>query len=408
MKGKKIHMVGIGGIGMSALAQLYAHEGAIVTGSDRSEQPTTQMLEKKGIPVFIGSHADNVPKDAELLVYSDAITEGSEGYIERARALELGIPQMSYFEALGHVADGKKTIAVAGTNGKTTTTAMLAKILIDAGLDPTVVVGSIVSEWGSNFRAGKSDLFVVEACEYKNHFLKFHPHVLVITNIEFEHTDFFASLADVEAAFAEARSQANIVIEYMQYKNESVPELLVPGEFNKDNARAAKAAAKVVAPELSDTAINASLASFRGTWRRFEYKGKTTGGADLYDDYAHHPTSIVKTIQAARERFPGKQMVVFFHPHLYSRTRDLFDGFVQALKTADQVYVLPVFAAREPHDASVSNEALAQAIQKNSGKAEAVYSMEEVTEKIKSFGVGSLVFTMGAGDVYKAGEAALI
>lgn len=405
---KKIHMVGVGGIGMSALAQLYQHEGARVTGSDRSEQPTTQMLEKKGIPVFIGSHADNVPKDAELLVYSDAITEGSEGYVERQRAQELGISQMSYFEALGKVADGKKTIAVAGTNGKTTTTAMLAKILIDAGLDPTVVVGSIVSEWGSNFRAGKSDLFVVEACEYKNHFLKFHPDVLVITNVELEHTDFFKSLADVEAAFAEARSQAGVVVEQVQYKNESVPELLVPGEFNQDNARAAKAAAKVVARGLTDAVIDASLASFRGTWRRFEYKGKTMGGADLYDDYAHHPTSIVKTIQAAREKFPGKQVVVFFHPHLYSRTRDLFDGFVAALKTADQVYVLPVFAAREPHDASVSNEALARAIQKNGGKAEAVGGMEEVTEKIKSFGAGALVFTMGAGDVYKAGEAALV
>lgn len=407
MKGQKIHMVGIGGIGMSALAQLYAHEGAIVTGSDRSEQPTTQMLEKKGIPVFIGGHADNVPKDAELLVYSDAVVEGSEGYVERQRAQELGIKEMSYFEALGKVAEGKKTIAVAGTNGKTTTTAMLAKILIDAGLDPTVVVGSIVSEWGSNFRAGKSDLFVVEACEYKNHFLKFHPAVLVITNIEFEHTDFFASLADVEAAFAQARAQAGVVVEHAQYAKESVPDLLVPGEFNKDNARAAKAAAKVVAPELADVAIDASLAMFRGTWRRFEYKGKTLGGADLYDDYAHHPTAIYKTIAAAREKFPGKQVIVFFHPHLYSRTRDLFDEFATALATADHAFVLPVFAAREPHNASVSNEALAKAIQKNGGKAEAIGDMEEVTEKIKSFGAGALVFTMGAGDVYKAGEQAL-
>ncbi len=392
---------------MSALAQLYAHEGAIVTGSDRSEQPTTQMLEKKGIPVFIGSHATNVSTDAELLVYSDAIVEGSEGYVERQRAQELGIKEMSYFEALGKVADGKKTIAVAGTNGKTTTTAMLAKILIDAGLDPTVVVGSIVSEWGSNFRAGKSNLFVVEACEYKNHFLKFSPAVLVITNIEFEHTDFFTSLADVEAAFAQARAQAGVVVEHAQYAKESVPDLLVPGEFNRDNARAAKAAAKVVAPELTDAGVDASLAMFRGTWRRFEYKGQTLGGADLYDDYAHHPTAIHKTITAAREKFPGKQVIVFFHPHLYSRTRDLFDEFATALATADQTYVLPVFAAREPHDAAVSNVALAGAIQKKGGKAEAVGGLEETTEKIKSFGAGALVFTMGAGDVYKAGEQAL-
>jgi UDP-N-acetylmuramate--alanine ligase len=162
-----------------------------------------------------------------------------------------------------------------------------------------------------------------------------------------------------------------------------------------------------VAPELTDTAIDASLAMFRGTWRRFEYKGQTLGGADLYDDYAHHPTAIHKTITAAREKFPGKQVIVFFHPHLYSRTRDLFDEFATALATADQAYVLPVFAAREPHDAAVSNVALAGAIEKKGGKAEAVGGLEETTEKIKSFGAGVLVFTMGAGDVYKAGEQAL-
>ena len=405
MKGKSIHMVGIGGIGMSALAQLYVHEGARVTGSDRSEQPTTQMLEKKGITVFIGSHADNVPQDADLLVYSAAVPSENA---ERMRGRELGIPELNYPEALGQATAGKRLIAVVGTHGKTTTTAMIGKMLEDAGKDPTVVVGSVVPEWHSNFRSGQSDLFVVEACEYRKHFLAFHPEVLVVTNVEWDHTDFYKTEAEFVAAFDEVKAQAGRVIDATIYQATSVPELHLPGSFNQDNARAAKAGVMALCPDIDEAVLDESLRNFKGTWRRFEHKGKTVAGADLYDDYAHHPTSIVKTIQAAREKFLGKQIVVFFHPHLYSRTRDLFDGFVQALKTADQVYVLPVFAAREPHDASVSNEALAEAIRKNGGKAEAIGGMEEVTEKIKSFGAGALVFTMGAGDVYKAGEASLV
>ena len=190
-----------------------------------------------------------------------------------------------------------------------------------------------------------------------------------------------------------------------------MPELLLPGEFNRENARAAKAAAHVVAPHISDKQIDASLAVFPGTWRRFEYKGKLPGGAELYDDYAHHPSAIEKTITATREKFadkkPSKKIVVFFHPHLYSRTRDLFAGFVSSLALADEVYILPVFAAREPYDESVSNAALAEAITTFGGNAQAVSSMEEVTDKLCALGPDIVAFTMGAGDVYKAGDAAL-
>ncbi len=416
--------MGIGGIGLSALAQLFLHEGAEVTGSDRAEQPTTKMLMTKGINVFIGHDATHVPEDASMLVYSDAIPSDSP---ERIRGRELGIPELNYFEALGNMAEGKQVVAISGTNGKTTTTAMLGKILVDAGVDPTVVVGSIVSEWKSNFRAGKSNLFVVEACEYRRHFLSFHPHILVITNIEFDHTDYFKDLADVVHAFTESaegvteggvivtnmrlpnvtKALSEITTKTVDYSRALVPELLLPGEFNQENAKAAKAAAKVIAPQLTDDGIDASLASFAGTWRRFECKGVLPGGALLYDDYAHHPTAITKTIVAAKEKFNGKKIIVFFHPHLYSRTRDLFDDFAMALALADETYILPVYAAREEHDESVSNEALAEATNKNGGKASAVSGMEETTKKLRTFGPDTVAFTMGAGDVYRAGEAAL-
>jgi len=404
MKGQKIHMVGLGGIGMSALAQYYRSQGAEVSGSDREVSPATRMLEEKGIVVRIGQEADNVPEDATMLVYSAAIqTENPE----RVRGRELGVPELVYPVALGKATEGKKLIAVVGTHGKTTTTAMIGKMLEDAGKDPTVIVGSIVPQWHSNFRAGKSDIFVVEACEYRRHFLAFHPQVLVVTNIEWDHTDFYKTAEEFEAAFNEIKEQSQQVVDESVYGKESVPELLLPGEFNKNNARAAKAGVKTLCPDLTDTVLDESLKNFKGTWRRFEHKGTLPVGAELYDDYAHHPTSIDKTIAAAREKFPDKKIVVFFHPHLYSRTRDLFDGFASSLAKADQTYILPVYAAREPFDPSATHEALAEAVNKNGGHAKGVSGFEETTQLLKTLDSGVVAFTMGAGDVYKAGEAAL-
>jgi UDP-N-acetylmuramate--alanine ligase len=404
MKDKKIYMVGIGGIGMSALAQLYLTRGAQVSGSDREESPTTRMLTDKGVVVTVGQRAENIPADATLVVYSDAVPPE---HPERARARELGIMERSYFEALGEATAGMRVVAVSGTHGKTTTTAMLGKMLIDAGVDPTVVVGSIVTEWGSNFRAGASSWCVVEACEYRNHFLTFKPEVLVITNIELDHTDFFKSIDELEAAFAEARTHAKTIIERAQYAQEKVPGLLVPGEFNQENARAAKAAAKLIAPQIPEEVWDKSLAGYRGTWRRFEYKGQLPGGALLYDDYAHHPTAIARTVVAAREKFPGKKIVLFFHPHLYSRTRDFFDEFAAALATADGAYVLPVYAAREPHDPAVSHEALAAAATGKGGHVEALPDFAAVSALLCKLPQDTVAFTMGAGDIYKAGEEAL-
>lgn len=396
-------MIGIGGIGMSALAQLYVREGHQVSGSDREVSPTTELLSKKGINVVIGQQAEHVPRDAELVVYSDAVWEDNP---ERERATELGLQQISYFDALGEVAWGKKVIAVTGTHGKTTTTAMLVKVLKDCGKNPTAIVGTIVPEFGSNYLAGTGDLLVVEACEYKNHFLVFHPDVLVITNMEWDHTDFFKTFEEMKEGFDQAKKQAKTVVDRGVYERESVPALQVVGEFNKMNARAAKAGARALFPDLADTDIDRALASFTGTWRRFELKGMTAAGATVYDDYAHHPTAIRETLTAARAKFPDKKITIVFHPHLYSRTRDLCDGFVEELAKADRVIMVPIYAAREAPIEGVTSDAIASQIKDRGTDAIALHSFAEIeAELLKSTGPADLILTMGAGDVYKVADA---
>lgn len=417
---KKFHFIGIGGIGMSALAQLLAHDGAQVTGSDREASPVTELLESKGITVAIGQKAENVPDDAEQIVYSDAVHEDNP---ERMRAKELGIPQCSYFEMLGKVSEGKRTIAVAGTHGKTTTTGMLAAILRDAGASPTAVVGSIVKDFGSNYLAGTSDLFVVEACEYRDHLLELSPYVLVLTNVEWDHTDYFSSLAALQDTFRKSiqkvpadgaiitnPSDKNIApllagarARIIDYTNEPAYTLRLPGEFNQMNARAAASAARFILPEISDTSIYGSMEAFHGTWRRFEYKGKTVNGADVYDDYAHHPTAVKVTLKALRAKVSGK-IIVAFHPHLYSRTRDLLDEFAVAFTDADQVYIAPIYAAREVDDGSISNEILAERI-RATGTGASALDFDGIEKALGEAQEGDTVITMGAGDIYKVADA---
>ncbi|HFC10630.1 MAG TPA: hypothetical protein ENJ75_00315 [Candidatus Kaiserbacteria bacterium] len=418
---KKAYFIGIGGIGMSALAQLFKHNGIVVAGSDRESSPVTNLLEQKGIVVTFGQRIDNVQKDADVIVYSDAIEDAEPDFMNSVRAL--GIPTRSYFQMLGAVSAEKRTFAVAGTHGKTTTTGMLAKILIDAGVAPTVVVGSIVKDFGSNYVAGSSNNFVVEACEYHNHLLEFSPEVLVINNLEWDHTDFFPTLSDLQETFRKAISKvpANGVIvtdiknpniapllasveagRVIDYTKEPEYALLLPGEFNQMNARAASAAARIAIPNITDEAIESSLKTFHGTWRRFEYKGKTMQGADVYDDYAHHPTAIKKTIHALREKTTGKVFVAF-HPHLFSRTRDLFEDFANAFGEADKVFIAPIYSAREKDDGTVSNETLASRICENGVDAKAL-DFDEIKAEFLKAKQGDVVMTMGAGDIYKVAD----
>lgn len=415
---KRVHMVGIGGIGMSALAQLLHVRGHVVSGSDREESPTTVLLGSKGVSVHIGH--DSVPEGTELLIYSDAVWEDNA---ERREAKEKHIPELSYFKALGIVSRSYQTIAVTGTHGKTTTTAMIAAILKAAGKSPTAIVGSIVSDFGSNFLAGESDVLVVEACEYKDHMLELAPHALVITNAEWDHTDYFPSLEAMLASFAKAAARvpkngalivndegdnmerviADAKAPVRDYSQESVQALLLPGEFNRENARAAKAAVRAIFSDIAETGIDEALSAFRGSWRRFEYKGETAKGAQVYDDYAHHPTAIEKTIHAAREKFPEKKIAVAFHPHLYTRTRDLKDGFVEALRHADQIFIAPIYPAREEAIPGVTNDALALALRERGADAQAL-DFSGIRDVLLGFDSSWVLFTMGAGDIYKVAE----
>ncbi len=422
---QRIYMVGIGGIGMSALAQLLKHQGKQVSGSDRAESPITTMLRERGMPVVVGHDSCNIPAESELLIYSDAIPEDN---VERDRAAQMKLPQLSYFEALGIVSASARTLAVAGTHGKTTTTGMLAQILRAAGKEPTAIVGSIVRDFppegGSNFLAGDPGLFVVEACEYREHVLNLLPEVLVITNLELDHTDYFPDLDALQATFRTAvekvpahgriitdplnpniapviaRASAPII----DYSEESVPRLHLIGEFNRANARAAKAAARAAFPDIPAEVADAALAAFRGSWRRLEYRGETPKGALVYDDYAHHPTAIRATITAVREHFPGKRIVIAFHPHLYSRTKSLLSGFATALASADVALVAPIYAAREPVDPAVSHHTLAQEAQRLGGNVVALDSFDEIRDRLLAEDGSALIITMGAGDIYKVAE----
>lgn len=423
---KKVHFIGIGGIGMSALARLFLSEKKEVSGSDRSPSDITRTLQNEGAQIFEGHNGENIVPGADLVVYTEAVSERTEGYVELVRARELGIPTINYFDALGMVANEYYLIAVAGSHGKTTTTAMIIDILEEAGFDPSGVVGSLRAKTKSNYRAGKSQYFVVEACEYKRDFLSLTPDVLVITNIEHEHVDYYKSLKDVQDAFTEFAGQVreggavivnfggqNIapilegvrakVIDYGKYFDPTLT-LKIPGVHNQMNASAAKAVAEFVGVER-DVAKTA-LQNFAGTWRRFEYKGEVQGlpagqaGAKVYDDYGHHPTEIRATLQGARELYPDKKVTLVFQSHTYTRTHELFDNFVEALGYADRVIVLPIYAAREENISGVTHTKLVDALRITGKDAVAREDFNTVVTELKgSVSQNDLVLVMGAGDV---------
>ncbi len=419
---RKVHFVGIGGIGVSAIARMMLGHGKLVSGSDNSSSPVTEELTKQGAEIFIGQSADNISEDTDLAVYSIAVQPTNP---ELARARELGIRTMSYPEILGEISKEYFTIAVCGTHGKTTTTAMLAKILVDAGLDPTVIVGSLLHQSRSNFIAGKSKLLVVEADEYRRTFLHITPKVIVISNVDVDHLDYYKDLADIQSAFrafaeklgdedylicdTEAPSLPPVYVglpcRVINYKDIERPALAVPGEHNRDNARAAIAAAMALGAE--EETARKSLESFTGTWRRLEKKGEMPSGTTVYDDYAHNPGKIRSAIAGLRELYPDKRINVIFMPHLYSRTKLMLKDLAAALSSADKVFVTDIYAAREALDPSIHARHLIEAINSSRG-AEYLDDYDEMLLRLKKeLGPDDILVTIGAGDIYKFGERLL-
>lgn len=418
---KKIHFVGIGGIGVSALARMFLLDGKQVTGSDASESRVTKELKELGAKIFLGHRAENVPNDAELVITTIAVTKQNP---ELVLAEEKNINILSYPQALGEISKMYQTIAVSGTHGKTTVTAMLSGILEDANIDPTVVVGSLLTKTGSNFRKGNGAYFLVEACESRRSFLNLSPTFLVITNVDIDHLDYYKNLEDIKLAFTEMVNKVpehgaviynaldqnlkDIVknckaklINYTEYINENF-NLKVPGQHNRQNAAAALALA--LALNINKQAAIKSLANFSGTWRRFEFKGKTLSGALIYDDYAHHPTEIMATISAAREAFKNKKITVVFQPHLFSRTKILLEELAKSLSFADEVFLLPIYAARETDDVSISSKVLLDRIALKNSNVSLFESFDLVSEKLQSRSSDEIIITIGAGDISKLSE----
>ena len=419
---KKAHFIGIGGIGVSAVARMMLLRSARVTGSDRLTSNITELLQGLGAHIFTEHKQENLPKDADIVVYSPAVPETNP---ELARARELGIPAYSYPEMLGKISKGMRTIAVAGTHGKTTTTGMIASVLIDAKKSPTVIVGSLLKS-GSNFIAGTSNLFVVEACEYKRSFLHLSPEILVITNIDNDHLDYYKDIDDIISAFHTLAMKVPVhgvivadtnhehikkalhgvsarIMDYCEMEARSEITLAIPGEHNVRNACSALAVAQILDISLEGALI--SLAHFQGTWRRQERKGKTTSGVIVYDDYAHHPTEIRATLQGFRAKYPESRIRVVFQPHLYSRTRLLMNDFAESFTDADEVIVAPIYAAREEPEEGITSEKLVEALslQHNNARYGGDFStiVSYLRETSKN---GDMILTMGAGDIALVGE----
>lgn len=419
----KVHFIGIGGIGMSGLARLFLHEGKIVSGSDSTKSANTEKLEEEGATIFYNQVPQNISSssDLELVVFTEAMAEDNP---ELVRARELGIRTINYFEALGEIANEYYLIAVAGTHGKTTTTAMLIDIFEEASFDPTAIVGSLRSKTGSNYRAGKSKYFIVEACEYRRDFLSLTPDVLVITNIEHEHVDYYQDLASVQDAFRELALQVrqggaivtnvtdanitpiliglpHVIMDYRQSLDLSL-KLRQPGLHTRQNAAAAASASRFVG--IEQEVINTALEGFGGTARRFEYKGDCNN-AHVYDDYAHHPTEIRASIAGARELYPDKKLTVVFQPHTYSRTQELKDDFVTALKNADRVLLVPIYAARNEEGYDIESIDIVNSLTAQGVEAKNFMTLEAAALEVKeTVSKEDVVLVMGAGSVSKVAQ----
>ncbi|MBO5682604.1 MAG: UDP-N-acetylmuramate--L-alanine ligase [Clostridia bacterium] len=439
---KSIYFIGIGGINMSSLAHISHKRGYITGGSDRAASAITEKLAARGIRIYPSHEAENI-RDYDAVVYTVAISEDNPEYIEAKRR---GIPCISRADFLGYVMKGyDRRIGISGMHGKSTCTSMCAETFIRAGVSPTVLSGAELDIMGGAYTVGDGEDFLFEACEYMDSFLDFYPSIAVILNIELDHVDYFKDLEQVirsYSAFADITGERGVAVANLDDENVraalgnyrgrvvgfgiSSPDadysaadikecrgrysfkimkngelftevaLSVTGYHNIYNALACAAAADLSG--ISPKDISAGLAAFRGAKRRMEYKGEVRG-ADLYEDYGHHPTEISATLGGAKGLAEGGRLICLFQPHTYSRTAALFEDFASALRVADRVIVTDIYAARELDEGIVSSKQLAEAIGE-----QAVYGgdIKSSAESLLSELIpGDVAIVMGAGDVGK-------
>jgi len=445
---KKIHFIGIGGISMSGLAEILIKNNYSVSGSDMQSSHITNKLIKMGAEISIGHSADNI-KDADLVVYTAAISPENPEYL---KAVELNLPLMDRAEFLGHIMKGHKyNVAVSGTHGKTTTTSMLAHIVLKEDVDPTILVGGELDAINGNVLAGNGDYFITEACEYKASFLKFFPYIATITNIDADHLDYYRDINHIKDTFKEfidlipaegyliaCIDDENVKTILHNYKyncniltyginegtlrakdisyNESgcatfdvykegnklfQISLNVPGQHNVLNALASIGTSLCL--NFSESSIISGLASFRGTHRRFEIKG-TKDGVTVIDDYAHHPTEIKAALSAAKN-YPHNKIYCVFQPHTYSRTISLFEDFSNSFYDIDNLILADIYAAREKDTGVISSNMLGDRIREKNVNCINLHSFQEIVDYLQNnLKQGDLLLTMGAGDVFKIGE----
>ena len=449
---KRVHIIGIGGIGTSGVAKILAHRGVRVSGSDASSSLITEELQARGIAVTIGHSADNVAPDIDAIMYSSAVQAANP---ERAVADERGIPTYSYSVALGEITKKYTTVAVSGTHGKSTTTSMLASIAIAAGLDPLVLVGTRVPNFkDGNVYLGSGSIFIVEACEHEAQMMNLSPSKIVVTNLEPDHLDFYETFENLQETFKQyvakvsaddcvvngddadvvrlfegrelphtfgfgehefrctaRRSEAGV-----QFATIACPDgvsremkLRIPGAFNVMNALAALSMAAALGVDV-DTAI-AALYEFPGAWRRFERVGKM-GEAHVISDYGHHPTAIRETLKAAREFFPDKRVVLVYQPHQHHRTKALYGDFVDVLAEPDALILNEVYhveGRENAADAVATSAGLMTDISARRGDEKPQWyaqSLGEVSELIKKHTLpDDVILVMGAGDIYKVAHS---
>ncbi len=437
---KKVYLIGIGGIGVSALAQYFLESEKKVCGADLVKSDITEELEKKGIKIFYEHNENNIDKTYDLVIYSSAVPKDNP---EFKKAQDLGIKTLSYFDFLGELSQKYKTVVVTGTHGKSSTTSLIAMIMIKAGLDPTVFVGTKIKNLGSNFRLGQSEYLVIEGCEYQANMLKLQPYLIGIPSIDADHLDFYQDLEDIKNTFQKfinkLKEQDNLVYNgddqnikalqkslvalsvslnsesdvramdikkvdnkqnfslYLKDEKLTDIETNLPGDYNILNILIASGLALKlgIKPEI----ISQTIKEFQGLWRRFEIIGEWNTNL-IISDYAHHPAELKAVLKGAREFYPDKKIVAVFQPHQEDRTQKLFNDFLDSFQNADEVILYPIYeVAGRRSSAGKTSEDLAHEIKKKQGQN--IYyldSYEKIKKQLENY-QDAVILIIGAGDI---------